>query len=63
MAADKAGSMLTAAKLAESLQVSQGKVKKLIDQLGIEPDDVKGACKYYGPSARKKLESELKKAK
>lgn len=55
--------MLTAAKLAESLQVSQGKVKKLIDQLGIEPDDVKGACKYYGPGARKKLESELKRAK
>ena len=45
------------------LQVSKGKVKKLIDQLGIEPDDVKGACKYYGTGARKKLENELKKAK
>ena len=28
--------------LAGFLQVSQGRVKKLIDQLGIEPDDVKG---------------------
>jgi hypothetical protein len=49
--------------LVGSLQVSQGRVKKLVDQLGIEPDDVKGACKCYGTGARKKLESELKKAK
>jgi len=60
MAGDK---MLTAGKLAEALGVPPGKVKKLIDELGIKPDDVQRGCKYYGPAALAKLKAGLKKAK
>jgi biotin operon repressor len=60
MATDQAGTMLTAAKLAESLGVSQGKVKKLLDELKIQPDDVQRGCKYYGPATQKKLKAALK---
>jgi len=55
--------MLTAGKLAEALGVPPGKVKKLIDELGIKPDDIQRGCKYYGPAALAKLKAGLKKAK
>ncbi len=48
------------AKLAESLGISAGKVKKLIDELKLQPDSVKGACKYYGDAALKKLKAAAK---
>jgi hypothetical protein len=54
-----AEAMYTAAKLAEALGVSQGKVKKLLASLEIEPDQVKRNCKYYGSQTLKKLEAAL----
>ena len=55
-----AGEMYTAGKLAEALGVSAGKVKKLIDELKIKEDSVKGVCKYYGEAALKKLKAAAK---
>jgi hypothetical protein len=55
-----AGEMYTAGKLAEALGVSAGKVKKLIDELKIKEDSVKGVCKYYGEVALKKLKAAAK---
>jgi hypothetical protein len=61
MAAEKKGALYTAGKLAEELGVPAAKVKKLIEEAGIEPDAVKGPCKYYGPAALKKLQAAAKK--
>jgi plasmid maintenance system antidote protein VapI len=53
--------MYTAGKLAEKLGVSQGKVKKIIEAEGIEPDEVKRNCKYYGEATAKKVKALLEK--
>ena len=50
----------TAGKLAETLGISAGKVKKLIEELNIKEDSVKGVCKYYGEAALKKLKAAAK---
>jgi hypothetical protein len=55
-----AGTKYTAGKLAEALGIPAGKVKKLIDELKIEADEVKGACKYYGEAALKKIKAAAK---
>lgn len=55
-------SLYTAAKLAEALGVSLGKVKKLLEEHKIEPDDVQRGCKYYGAATLNKLQTEIKKA-
>jgi hypothetical protein len=52
--------LYTAGKLAEALGVSAGKVKKLLDELKVKEDSVKGACKYYGEAALKKLKAAAK---
>ncbi|MGA2477233.1 MAG: hypothetical protein ABSG63_00610 [Spirochaetia bacterium] len=49
--------LYTAGKLAEALGISAGKVKKLLDELKIKEDSMKGACKYYGEAALKKLKT------
>jgi hypothetical protein len=49
--------LYTAGKLAEALGISAGKVKKLLDELKIKEDSVKGVCKYYGEAALKKLKT------
>ena len=59
MATDKGGEMYTAGKLAKALGVSQGKVKKFIEAEGIQPDEVKGACKYYGPATLERVKAAL----
>ncbi len=59
MASEKSIGLYTTAKLAEALGVSQGKVKKLIAAHGIQPDDVKRGCSYYGPETLKKLKAAL----
>jgi ribosomal protein L12E/L44/L45/RPP1/RPP2 len=53
--------MYTAAKLAEKLGVSQGKVKKVIEAANIEPDEVKRGCKYYSEATLKKVKALLPK--
>ena len=52
-----AGELYTSGKLAEALGISAGKVKKLLDELKIKEDSVKGVCKYYGEAALKKLKA------
>jgi hypothetical protein len=52
--------LLTAGKIAERLGVSAGKVAKIIKQAGIEPDQKKGACGYFGPEKVKTIETALK---
>jgi hypothetical protein len=54
-----ADEMYTAGKLAKALGVSQGKVKKLLASLEIEPDEVKRNCKYYGGATLEKLKAAL----
>jgi hypothetical protein len=51
--------MYTAGKLAKLLEVSQGKVKKIIEAEGIEPDEVKRNCKYYGEDTAAKIKALL----
>ncbi len=52
--------LYTTGKLAEALGISVGKVKKLIDELKVKEDSVKGICKYYGETALKKLRAAAK---
>lgn len=59
MAATNGGEMFTAGKLAVALGVSQGKVRKLIQEFEIEPDEIKRNCKYYGSATLKKLKAEM----
>jgi DNA-binding transcriptional MocR family regulator len=49
----------SAAKWAEKLGVSQGKVKKAIDTLEIEPDHKKGKCNYYSEATMEKVKNSL----
>jgi len=51
--------MYTAGKLAKLLEVSQGKVKKIIEAEGIEPDEVKRNCKYYSEETAEKIKALL----
>jgi hypothetical protein len=45
--------------MAKALGVSQGKVKKIIAALEIEPDEVKRNCKYYGAASLEKVKAAL----
>jgi hypothetical protein len=51
--------MYSTGKLAKALGISTGKVKKLLASLELEPDAVKGNCKYYSSEALGKLEQSL----
>ncbi|MCL4413249.1 MAG: GTPase HflX, partial [Actinobacteria bacterium] len=42
--------LLPAGKIAEKLGVSAGKVSKIIKKSGLEPDQKKGNCGYFGPA-------------
>jgi len=52
--------LLTAGKIAEKLGVTAGKVSKVIKERGLEPDQKKGNCGYYGPAKVKQIEEALK---
>jgi hypothetical protein len=52
--------MLTAKKVAEKLGVPPKKVSDFIRSNGIEPDQKKGPCCYYGAATVKKIEKGLK---
>lgn len=52
--------MLSAGKIAEKLGVSAGKVSKAIKAAGLEPDQKKGACGYYGTEKVRLIEQALK---
>ena len=54
--------MYTAAKLAEKLGVSAGKVKKIMAAANIEADEVKRGCKYYSEATANKIKALLAKS-
>ncbi len=47
--------MMTAGKWAKELGVSEKKFKDAIKAAGIEPDQKKGACAYYGKATATKI--------
>lgn len=51
--------LLTAGKLAAEWGVPQKKVKDAIEKAGVDPDVVKGACKYYGGESANKIKAAL----
>jgi hypothetical protein len=54
-----ADELLTAGKIAEKLGVSPAKVSKAIKDSGLEPDQKKGNCAYFGPEKVGKLQALL----
>ena len=52
--------LLTAGNIAKALGVSDVKVKKAIQTLGIKPVAKKGVCTYYPRDAVAKVKSALK---
>jgi len=56
---DTGQTLLTAGKIAKEVGYSDAKVKKAIKELGIEPDEKKGNCAYYGAASIAKLEAHL----
>jgi len=52
--------LLTAANIAKVLGVSDAKVKKAIQSLGIKPQAKKGVCSYYGKDTVAKVKGALK---
>lgn len=59
MAAEQSD-LLTAGKMAKELGVSDGKVKKAIESLGIKPEVKKGACNYYSREALAQIKKVIK---
>jgi hypothetical protein len=52
--------LLTAAKIAAELKVTDTKVKKAIRELGLEPAAKKGVCSYYARADVPKIRKALK---
>lgn len=59
MAAEKADG-LTAGNIAKTLGVSDAKVKKAIQELGLKPVAKKGVCNYYAKDAVSKIKAAVK---
>jgi hypothetical protein len=57
--ADDKNALLTAGTIARALGVSDAKVKKAIQSLGITPKAKKGVCNYYGKDALAKVKAAL----
>jgi hypothetical protein len=53
---------ITSGDIAKELGVSDGKVKKAIKELGIEPQAKKGVCNYYSRDALAKIKEALRKS-
>ena len=51
--------LLTAGNIAKTLGVSDVKVKKAIQVLGIKPQAKKGVCSYYSKDVVKKIKGAL----
>ena len=52
--------LLTGKKIAEKLGLKPKQVADFIKEKGIEPDETKGACKYYGPKTVARIEKGVK---
>jgi hypothetical protein len=51
--------LLTAGNIAKTFGVSDAKVKKAIQTLGIKPEVKKGVCNYYGKDVVAKVKKAL----
>jgi hypothetical protein len=51
--------LFTTGKLAEQFGTTVNNIKKVIVQLKIEPDSVKGKCNYYNPKTALKIKAGL----
>jgi len=52
--------LLTAGNIAKELAVSDAKVKKAIQELGIKPKAKKGVCSYYAKDTVARVKEALK---
>ncbi len=52
--------LLTAGNIAKELAVSDTKVKKAIQELGIKPKAKKGVCNYYSRDTIARIKSAVK---
>jgi hypothetical protein len=59
VAAEKSD-LMTAGNIAKALKVTDTKVKKAIEQLGIKPVAKKGVCNYYSADTVAKIKTALK---
>ncbi|MEO5375530.1 MAG: hypothetical protein H7840_14885 [Alphaproteobacteria bacterium] len=57
--ADTKEELITAGNIAKELGVSDGKVKKAIKELGLEPAAKRGVCGYYDRSAVGRIKASL----
>lgn len=53
--------MLTAKKIADKYEISEGKIKKAIKEMSIEADQKKGRCNYYSEETAKKIIDSMNK--
>ena len=51
--------LLTAGKIAKEFDVSQKIIKNIIQEMNIEPDVVKGNCKYYTRETADKIKNKI----
>ncbi|MFH1762879.1 MAG: hypothetical protein ABIF09_01685 [Gemmatimonadota bacterium] len=51
--------LLTAGKIAQALGAKPAEVKKVITELQLKPDVLKGGCSYYGAANVKKIKAKL----
>ncbi len=58
--AAQASDLLTAGNIAKELKVSDAKVKKAIQQLGVAPAAKKGVCSYYKKDIIPKVKALIK---
>ncbi len=54
--------LFTAGKIAKELEVPAKAIKNAIESLAIEPDVVKGNCKYYTKETVDKIKATISKA-
>lgn len=59
--AEKNADLLTAGAIAKALNIPDAKVKKAIQDLGIQPAAKRGVCNLYGPDALKKVKAAVAK--
>ncbi|MFA6596402.1 MAG: hypothetical protein WCS69_01685 [Ignavibacteriaceae bacterium] len=52
--------LLTAGNIAKTLSISDAKVKKAINELGIKPSAKKGICNLYSKDALAKVKAAVK---
>ncbi|OGB62337.1 MAG: hypothetical protein A2Y94_11315 [Caldithrix sp. RBG_13_44_9] len=57
---DERTELLTAGNIAKELAVSDTKVKKAIQELGLKPAAKKGVCNYYTRDMLNKIKSAVK---